>query len=76
MFSTMKGINNFLAQNSSVKTLSQSAVSEQKGGRRFVTQSYFEFLDQWTALNLAGEGHNMCVTMPKVSSGGTYCIEW
>ncbi|MFK7904232.1 MAG: hypothetical protein AB8B69_03860 [Chitinophagales bacterium] len=72
----MKGINDFLVQNSSVKPLSGSAANEQKGGRRFVTKSYSEFLDQWTDLAISGDAHNMCVTMPTVPVGGTYCIEW
>lgn len=66
----------FLVQNSNVRPLSKFDANEQKGGRRFVTTSYFEFLDKWTELNIAGEGHNMCVTMPTVGVGGTYCIEW
>jgi len=71
-FFIMKSINDFLVQNSGVKSLSESATNEQKGGRRFVTSSYNAFVAKWSGLNVAGEGHHMCVTV----SGGTYCIEW
>ncbi len=72
----MENLNVFLAQNADVQLLSNTTAHQQKGGRRFVTTDYHTFLSQWSMLNIAGEGHNMCVTMPSVPVGGTYCIEW